>query len=421
LAAFRATETEEKAMRNNLVVILSVLLLVIGASAGTETVLWSFGGIGDPPYPQGYLISDDVGNLYGLTGGIDNEGTVFKLSPIGNGGWKEVVLYRFRPRGSGDGNAPQGGLVRDEDGNLYGVTWAGGAYDLGTVYQLSPNSSGTWTEILIHTFGGTGDGYNPVSGLTMDKRGNLYGTTNWGPNSWGTVYELSRDSGDRWTETILHSFIAQEDGANPYSGVILDKAGNLYGTTFVGGRYGAGTVYTVEHTKNGWTEKVLHSFNAADGREPLGGDLAFDDDGNLYGTTAYGGSNGNGTVWELMRSPTGHLSFHGEKVLYSFGLQGSGDGFFPYAGVKIGKHGNLYGVTPDGGQSSWGAVFELVKPKDGPWKDGWKEKILYSFTGGIDGGCTYGDLLRENGHLYGAGKCGGAYDGGVVFEVTCSK
>jgi uncharacterized repeat protein (TIGR03803 family) len=271
------------------------------SSSGTETVLYNFSGDGaDGAYPYGGLIMDAEGNLYGTTeygGGLD-KGTVFKLSTSG----EETVLHSFgaqwvAARVAGDGAYPFGGLIIDAEGNLYGTTNQGGAYNVGTVFEVSKAGK----ETVLHNFvGDLKDGCYPMGDLLRDKAGNLYGTTNsCGPiDPYGTVYKLS-PSGE---ETILHNFLGQNsgDGAYPVSGVIMDAKGNLYGDTYSGGAYGLGTVYELD--KKG-TLTVLHSFlgetqNGGEGAYPMGG-LIMDATGNLYGTTNEGGYCFNfGTVWE---------------------------------------------------------------------------------------------------------------------------
>jgi hypothetical protein len=297
----------------------------------TENILHNFDNVGtDGLYPYAGLISDKAENLYGTTtgGGSNQSGTVFELVKGSNGQWTEKVLYSFK--GGTDGLGPYGGLIFDKAGNLYGTTSYYGAYGGGTVFELVRGSNGQWTEKVLHSFNyNDKDGYDSVAGLTFDKAGNLYGTTQYGGTGQcmgsgrvvgcGTVFELKPGAHGKWTEKVLHSFQANgKDGWYPYAGLILDKAGNLYGTTFWGGAYsstcndyGCGTAFELIRGANGrWTEKVLHSFSRlskvrAGGFEPYGG-LIFDKSGNLYGTTGYGGTSGVaapeeglGTVFEL--------------------------------------------------------------------------------------------------------------------------
>ena len=246
------------------------------------------------------------------------------------------VLHTFT--GSPDGAVPDGGLVRDAQGNLYGTTVLGGAYNYGTVFKLDT----TGKETVLYSFTGTGgDGANPYAGLVRDAQGNLYGTTNDGgasggaPFGWGTVFKVDTAG----TETVLYSFTGPPDGAVTYAGLVRDAQGNLYGTTWSGGAYDAGTAFKVD---TAGTETVLHSFSGTggDGSEPFAG-LVRDAQGNLYGTTVLGGDtacnppNGCGTVFKVDTSGS-------ETVLYAFtGADGAG----PEAGLVRDAQGNLYGAT----------------------------------------------------------------------------
>jgi uncharacterized repeat protein (TIGR03803 family) len=239
------------------------------------------------------LVRDGAGNLYGTTqyGGTNGGyGTVFKLDANG----KLSLLYSFA--GTPDGDDPYAGLLRDKAGNLYGTTQYGGTNGgYGTVFKLS--SKGKLT--LLHSFAGTPDGVNPLAGLLMDAAGNLYGTTYYGgtKGGFGTVFKLNT----KGKLNLLHSFAGMPDGQNPYSRLIRDAAGNLYGTTFYGGTAGYGAVFKLD-TAGKLT--VLHSFNdAPDGAHPIGG-LVLDKAGNLYGTTSDGGDlscgfSGCGTVFKV--------------------------------------------------------------------------------------------------------------------------
>ena len=325
--------------------------------AQTETVLYSFGSqSGDGNYPYGGLVFDKNGNLYGTTynGGAYSGGTVFELTSTEEG-WTETILWSF---GNGtDGYEPYAGLVTDNEGNLYGTTYEGGAYSGGTVFELTPTEKG-WAETILWSFGNEKDGAYPYAGLLFDEKGNLYGTTHQGgAGGDGTVYELTPTEGG-WTETILHSFKYNgTDGFLPWSALIFGKKGRLYGTTLNGGAYNYGTVFELTPTKKGWTETILHSFedNGTDGYEPEAG-LVFDKKGNLYGTTLVGGADGDGTVFELTPTKQGWT----ETILWSLNPRNRPEGADPYAGLVFDKNGNLYGTTPDGGAYSYGTVFELT-------------------------------------------------------------
>jgi uncharacterized repeat protein (TIGR03803 family) len=264
----------------------------------TETTLHSFGNGSDGQRPASALIFDAHGNLYGTTlqGGTYGLGTVFELSPATGGAWTETVLHSF---GNGtDGQYPVAPLIFNAVGALYGTTTAGGTHDCGTVFELRP-AAGSWTEMILYNFNPNGsDGVAPYGGLVMDQTGNLYGTTDaGGVYEYGTVFELSPAS---QTETILHSFSGAPDGENPNAGLTFDASGNLYGTTTNGGAIPAGTVFEMTNTASGWTEKIVHSFGGTntDGSFPEAS-VIFDGLGNLYGTTIDGGSHQDGTVFAI--------------------------------------------------------------------------------------------------------------------------
>jgi len=369
-----AAKSNGAAIRLSVAAILAIGLLAGSARAASHQVLHSFnfGGM-DPAFPLAGVISDSNGNLYGATnsGGAENVGAVFELSPNGSGGWTEKVLYSFKNNGL-DGNYPYGRLVLDGGGNLYGTTYEGGIhcapFGCGTAFELSPNGSGGYNETVLHSFGGTNDGDLPYSGMTFDSSGNLYGTTYYGGiHGGGTVFELSPRQGGGWTETILHSFNPDGDAAFPAGPLTFDHSGNFYGTTSSGGIYFGGTVFEFSPREGGgWTEALLHNFgNGNDGYFPFLSGVTFDASGNLYGTTAGGGihctSNGGcGTVYEL--SPNGSGGWD-ETVLHSFG--NTGDGTFPESGVIFDSAGNMYGTTYSGGVhlgfgDGSGTVFELT-------------------------------------------------------------
>jgi uncharacterized repeat protein (TIGR03803 family) len=314
-------------------------------------------------YPEAGLILDAAGNLYGTTqwGGTSTVGAVFELTPAAGGTWTEKVLHSFLNDGT-DGVNPVAGLIFDGAGNLYGTTYQGGTYGDGTVFELTPAAGGTWTEQVLHNFNyDSTDGAGPHAGLIFDAAGNLYGTAaSGGTYSYGTAFELTPAAGGTWTEKVLWNFGSGADGSYPQGGLIFDAAGNLYGTTTSGGAHGPGTVFELMPAGGGtWSERVVHSFgNGADGSGPYAG-LIFDAAGNLYGTTHQGGTYGypGGTVFELTPAAGGTWT---EKGLYNFG---SGtDGAAPLAGLIFDAVGNLYGTTAAGGTSSVGTVFEFTPP-----------------------------------------------------------
>jgi len=400
------------ALRGALTLAVVCTLLLIAArpaQAQTETVLYNFTGGSDGSRPQSSLIADGAGNLYGTTalGGTCpgwNQygcGVVFEISPNGSGGWKQTVLHTFAapPDGANPLFSP---VIFDKSGNLYGTTQWGGASNVGTVFELSP-AGASWTATILYSFTGGADGGHPAAGLVMDPAGNLYGTgQTGGANGQGTVFKLSPSG----AETLLYTFGSQSgDGSYPFAGLVLDETGNLYGTTLSGGANGGGTVFKLAPTG---TETVLYSFGSrsGDGSNPYAG-LVFDNNGNLYGATYSGGANGGGTVFKL--APTGT-----ETVLYSFGSR-SGDGSNPDGGFLIfDNNGNLYGTTLSGGANGGGTVFKLAPTGT--------ETVLYSF-GSRSGDASNpwsGLVFDEKGNLYGTTHAGGAHGAGAVFEVNPS-
>jgi uncharacterized repeat protein (TIGR03803 family) len=366
-------------------------------------------------FPEG-VIFDSAGRLYGTTfqggnlrdcGGLGC-GVVFKLTPNQDGSWTESVLHRFTGK---DGAGPIAGLIFDTAGNLYGTTALGGRDNVGTVFKLMPNTDGSWTETVLHSFTGGLDGRNPSAGLIFDTAGNLYGTTQgeFGHTS-GNVFKLMPNSDRSWTETVLYSFTGGADGGFPFAGLIFDTARNLYGTTHMGGRDNLGTVFKLMPNSDGsWTETVLHSFTLGpDGQGPDDG-LIFDTAGNLYGTTQYGGPDDAGTVFKLMPNSDGSWT---ETVLYSF--TGGADGFEPQAGLIFDTAGNLYGTTPGGGAAGLGVVFKLVPNSNGKWK----ETVLHSFFDHPGADPFPGVIFDAKGNLYGTTAGDTTKTFGSVFEIT---
>ncbi len=267
-----------------------------------QTELYSFTGGSDGGVPGfGSLTFDAAGSIYGTTasGGLQDCngfcGVVYKLTPS-NGSWTESVLYAFT--GLPDGNGPQSGVVLDQNGNIYGTTFSGGSlFNDGAVYELSPSGSG-WTETILYAFQGGTDGRDPNGGLVRDSAGNLYGATrDGGAAHGGTVFELSPSDGS-WTYKLLYS-IPGSYGGGPYDSLLLDAAGNLYGVAAGGGVNGVGVVFKLTPNSDGtWTYSSLHDFDGSDGELPYGG-LAVDRAGNFYGTASEGGTYGNGVVYEI--------------------------------------------------------------------------------------------------------------------------
>ena len=416
---------------------------VLVTCVSSEEVLYSFNNTPDGSQAEGNLVLDSSGNLYGTTvdGGAYGHGTVYKLTP-GKNQWTETVLYSFCPQITDctDGASPQSTLVLDTAGNLYGTSTQGGTYGEqggfgdGVVFELISNPDGTWAESVLHSFGNGNDGSTPLSGLTFDESGNLYGTTSsggtGGPNCFGgcgTVFELSPGLNGQWNETVLYNFCSQADcvdGNSPDGVLIFDKAGNLYGTTIYGGtpeQHLNGTVFELTPGENAeWTETVLYEFQdtSTDGANPHAG-VIIDQAGNLYGTTelGYETSSGlnNGIIFELTRGQGGQWT---EKILHAFcSMNPCSDGSAPVTGLVFDQAGNLYGTTVNAGIFDWGIVFELTPGTN----DAWTEIPRYSFQGGADGGGPLGGVILDSaGNLYGAAPIGGVHGYGVVYEVTNS-
>jgi uncharacterized repeat protein (TIGR03803 family) len=434
--------------------------------AWAESVLYAFNGYpNDGQAPLASLLFDTAGNLYGTTvrGGAFLYGTVFELSPSAGGQWTETILYVFT--GNTDGTFPYAGLTFDSSGNLYGTTTIGGDLNCnqssrgpdgcGVVFQLTNNGKGTWTESVLHTFTSS-DGAFPQGNLVFDTAGNLYGTTPSGPGvacggGCGTVFRLKPNSDHSWTQSILYNFEGVADGAGPVAGVVLDRAGHLYGTTQSGGGslscvLGCGTVFELKPgPKSTWTEKVIHRFGSrdvvgsgSDGSLPMAG-LLLDQQGDLYGTAASGGSLGGfcsdygvyggcGTVFRLA-----HAVRHKWATSLVYAFPPGSEGLGPSGGLISDSSGNLYGTTTGGGTNECssfsgggggcGTVFQLKLLPGGDRKD----VTLHNFNGLVDGAGPAASLLSDaSGNLYGTTSYGGssgclspfAVCGGTVFELS---
>jgi uncharacterized repeat protein (TIGR03803 family) len=358
----------------------------------------------DGASPSASPILDSSGNLYGTTayGGATHNGAVFKVTSTGG----ETFLYSFCPTGgttcTADGVSPTAGLVMDTKGNLYGATQTGGSYGNGTVYEISAAGQ----ETLLYSFcpggGGCTDGSYPYATLTIDNQGNLFGTSKFGgAYGFGTVFEITASR----QENVLYSFcpaVPCADGELPSTGLVMDAAGNLYGTTPNGGAYQWGTVYEIAATSHQQT--VLYSFGAtvSDGLTPSAS-LVLDKSGNLYGTTINGGANGAGTVFEISKGK--------ETLLWNFGSS-STDGSAPQSALVLDSTGNMYGTTIFGGTLGQGTVFKVTPAG--------QESVLYNFTGlGGDGAQPYSGLVMDSsGNLYGTTFKGGSSNGGSIFKLV---
>jgi hypothetical protein len=322
----------------------------------------------------GSLVFDSSGNLYGETvyGVALKNGSVFKLSPGSDGRWTKTDLYKFK--GGNDGQSPNGNLVLDTAGNVFGVTWSGGGNGCGgdgcgTAFELSPVENGRWVERVVHRFAGGSDGYVP-SFLTLSATGKLYGTTFRGGSGsacdgngylgCGTVFELSPNSRGGWSERTLYNFHGGPvDGEEPNS-LISVSADTLYGTAFAGcSRFYTGCAFELKRNDQGqWVETIIHRFpsHAGDGGNPAG-PLAVDTAGNLYGAT--GGYYFGAIIFQLIPSPGDGWK---ERILHAF--TGGRDGGLPQAGVTLDSAGDIYGTASEGGKTNCshgcGVVFELT-------------------------------------------------------------
>lgn len=418
----------------------AVFALLLPAHGQTLTVIHSFNGA-DGSKPLAGLSIDAKGRLYGTTwsGGQYSDGTVFRLAPEGLG-WTLNPLVEFY---GNNGSQPLAKPSFSPNGLLYGTTNAGGhgnceGLGCGEVYALRPGPTActsalcTWIAAVAWSFGGinaiceTGDGiFTPLQGrqktdspnpgvcpafgdVSFDAAGNLYGTI---PCCNGSVYQLTSRG-----LNVLYTFSGGADGDDPLSGVILDSAGNLYGTTYAGGAKGCGTVYELSPNSGTWTETVLYSFQCtSDGASPVGG-LIFDTAGNLYGTTNVGGANRGGTVFEL--SPSGgSWTF---QLLYSLPYNGTADFIYygPTGSLAMDTAGNLYGIGFMDGTSGSGNVFKLT-----PSNGGWTYTDLVDF-GSTGAAFPWGDVLLDaKGNIYGTASEGGGNECngiscGMVWEVT---
>jgi uncharacterized repeat protein (TIGR03803 family) len=414
---------------------LAIVVPFASAQAG-ETVLHYFGGAKghgtDGAGPVSALTTDANGNMFGTTelGGTGCPGkrtvgcgTVFEIAA----GGAESVLYSFT--GNADGGFPEASVVLDSSGNIYGTTTRGGAFNQGTVFEVSGG-----VETVLYSFQGGTDGSIPADGLTMDSAGNLYGTTEQGGNpkgcqnqGCGTVFQIASGG----AETVLYRFKGGNDGWFPVGNLQQDASGNLYGTTEYSGNTGrcsgtgCGTVFKIS---TGGAKSTLYTFqgNAGttfDGALPMSG-LIFDGAGNLYGTTKAGGNGpgcygGCGTAFELVNNG-GSFS---EKTLYAFQGWSAGqhiDGAFPWDSLLLDGNGNLFGTTQGGGNKcGCGTVFELSPGQGGTYN----ESVLFSFSRGIGNGTTgfspeNSVVTDGNGNLFGTTFSGGFRHSGVAFEIS---
>lgn len=380
----------------------AVTEVAVACGAGTGRVLYALGVGTDGQYPTSTLVADGNGNFYGTTqgGGTFGQGTVFKITPTG----AHSVVYHFAG-GTTDGERPQAGLVIDSAGNLYGTTYAGGgAAGFGTVFKISPAGNVLWR----HSFSSVaGDGKSPVGGLVMDASGDLYGTTSsGGVGGFGTVFKVTQGG----TLTTLYSFadplVDPNDGQTPNGTLLVDSAGNLYGTTTGGGVNNGGTIFKMT---TGGSRTWLYSLDSTlgEGLVPTAG-LVMDSAGNFFGTTSSGGMYGDGTVFKV--TAAGVLT-----VVYAFNST-VGDGKTPYAELVLDGFGSLYGTCSAGGVNTFGTVFKVTQsgthtvlysfggnPNDGRGPSGG----LYIDSVGNIYGTTSTDGINY----------GSLNDGGTIFKI----
>ncbi len=392
--------------------VLAALALVQSAAlaANAERVVYSFTGGNDGGDPAATVVFDGAGNGYGtsVVGGPAGCGTVFELKPAAHGTWQETVLYAFSC--GSDGKNPYGGLAFDAAGNAYGTTVAGGSGGAcagdgcGTVFELNPSG-----EHVLHNFTGNKDGFGPGGALVFDKNGNMFGTTpDGGAHGMGTVFELS-PSGSTWQYRVIHSFSGGKDGATGSLGTLLvDAGGNLYGVTEGGGANSAGTAYELSPSRAGWKLTTLYAFKGQpDAGFPYGGLIA-DKNGRLYGTTYYGGVDGAGTVFALT---PGKKHAWTESVLYSF--TGGADGGSPTSTLVFDAAGNLDGTASGGGDPGClcGTIFRLTAGS-------WQEHVMHTFGSGFDGAYPYYGLVAgPKGLYYATTAAGGRQNQGSIFSI----
>ncbi len=385
------------------------------AQAQTYSIIGNFGNNGNGVNPL-YVTLDAAGNIYGTTyyGGLSylGYGVVFKLTRHG-ASWTQTVLYDFT--GYSDGGHPYGGVIFGPDGSLYGTASSGGRDGEGVVFKLQPppheceSAECRWPETVIYNFTGAADGAGPQGNIVFDRAGNLYGTTlAGGVGGNGAVYELSPAQG-QWNLSVVQEFPNASTGIEPANGVIFDQTGHLYGTTVSGGSSNQGVVYELTPGTSGWTKTILHNFAGSPNDGAVGAGMAFDSHGNLFGFTELGGDNGWGVTFELQPNGSGGYSYN---VIYFFQPQpGGAPGYI--AVPLLDGAGNIYGSGTSGGSGNAGVVFELT-PSGGSWNF----ISLHDFSGpdGDEPGGSL--ALDAAGNLYGCAEYGGLYGEGVVWQIT---
>jgi len=412
------------------------LVFSVTAIAAQETIFLNYNGKNGSG-PAVTMAADKAGNLFGTTnfGGADSSGcggtgcgTVFELAYSG-GKYTYKIIHSF---GAGtDGQIPNAQLIVDSHGNLYGDTYLGGTNGFGSIFTMHRNPTGAWTEKVIYNFTGGSDGANPQSTLAFDAAGNLYGTASGGGIvsslctvivGCGTIFKLTPGSNEQWTETTLYQFAGTPDAWFPLAGLVVAANGVLYGTTNAGGVNGLGTVYALKQVHGVWTEKILHSFNldGTDGIFPVVG-LTADAAGNLYGPAINGGStlSGCGGVGCGIIFEFVAPTWT-EKILYSF--TGGTDGGGPATNLIFDGSGNLYSTGAYGGSSGTGCGGSgcgVVFELKPNGSGGWSESTLHSFGLGSDGSLPYGGVIfGADGNLYGTTYQGGASGLGIAYKLV---
>jgi uncharacterized repeat protein (TIGR03803 family) len=303
-------------------------------------------------------------------------------------------------------------LETDSAGNIYGTTVLGGDFGSGTVFQLNPTPNG-WVQTVLYSFTGGADGGEPYKGVSLDRAGNLYGTAVTGGSGsceggCGVVYKLTK-SGGTWTQTVIHAFTGGDDGSGPGARVTVDRRGNIYGMAPTGGAYGVGTIYKIHQVAGAWSFRVIHTFTGGDDGATGSAGRMILRRGRLYGAATTGGAHGSGVIFELSPRAVGEWDF---RTIYAF--NGQPDGSFPYGALLFGPSGKIYGTTYYGGANGIGAVYELSQRRLGEWT----ENVIYSFQEGTDGNSPISNLVFDPaGNLYGTTSEGGL-GSGTIFKLT---
>jgi len=439
-------------------VLAVAIILPCRAATPTLTTLYNFTDLGDGGFPEAGLVVGASGTLYGTTStGATGWGSIFELIPSGTT-WTETTIYDFT--GGADGGNPIANLIIGKNGVMYGTTQYGGAHGYGTVFQVAPSGTGTWTQKVLYSFAGGSDGATPAAGLTLlSKNGVLYGTTEFGGTSTGctagcgTVFELIPGTSG-WTEKVLYTFQGNTDGANPIADLALASSGSLFGTTSQGGSVTVtndpptctttnpctyanwGIVFELTPSGGGaWTETILYTFlGTTDGGSPESG-LIIGANNVLYGTAFWGGvvtacpvsdyPQGCGTIYSLA-APAGGGTPWTETVIYAF-TGHSSDGAHPYGNMAINSGGQLFGTTFSGGANvdncfpdsfnGCGTIFSAKPPATQGGK--WTKSNITVFPGAPGGGAPNGLVLSTGGNMYGTTILGGNTGGyGTVFQLT---